>query len=216
MATMFLMADGSSAAPRGTINVNTQSDDGSGTLQISGGHPTTSYDLQFCGGARPATGCTDITTYSTDASGSANVTFHAPPGAAGTFGYYVGSFYVFNSGNPIYASGADSQATGTSFRAAILPEFPQNPPPGGGSVSASGQSLHVTLSGVPASMSYEVLLCSPASVGLQCSSFGTNTVDVDTQGNGAKDFPLPSETFVGFAQVQNHFNQVYVSGFRVP
>lgn len=215
MATMFLMADGS-AAPRGTVNVNTQSDNGSGTLQISGSHPTTSYDLQFCSGGQPATSCTGITTYSTDASGSANVMFQVPPGAPGTFGYHVGSFYVFNNGNPIYTSGADSQAIGTSFRGAFLPEFPQNPPPGGGSVSASGQSLHVTLSGMPASMSYEVLLCSPTSAGLRCNSFGTNTVDVDAQGNGAKDFPLPSETFVGFVQVQNHLNQVYVSGFRVP
>ncbi len=96
----------------------------------------------------------------------------------------------------------------------MLPGLPGNPP-GSGSVSASGQTLHVALSGVPASMSYEVLLCSPTLTGVRCNSFGTNTVDVDAQGNGAKDFALPTATFIGFLQVQNHLNQFYVSGFRV-
>ncbi len=53
MATMFLLAEGSSAPPRGTVNVNAQADNGSGTLQISGGQPSASYELQFCSGGQP-------------------------------------------------------------------------------------------------------------------------------------------------------------------
>jgi hypothetical protein len=121
---------------------------------------------------------------------------------------------VFNNGNAVYVGGANALAAGTSFRAALRPQLPQ-PPPGGGSVTASGQSIHVALTGVPASMSYEVLLCAPTPAGIRCNSFGTNTVDVDAQGNGAKDFSLTNKTFIGFVLIKNHLGQDYETGFRV-
>ena len=141
--------------------------------------------------------------------------FQVPAGPSSNLGYHVGSFYVFNNGNPVYVGGANAQGAGTSFRAAVLPQCCVNPPPGGGRVSASGQSIHVALIGVPASVSYEVLLCFPTPAGNRCSSFVTNTVDVDGQGNGAKDFSLPGATFIGFVLVKNHLNQNYETGFRV-
>src|SRR4029077_7844182 len=117
----------------------------------------------------------------TDANGSANVMFQVPAGPSSNLGYHVGSFYVFNNGNPVYVGGANAQGAGTSFRAAVLPQCCVNPQPGGGRCSASGQSIHVALIGVPASVSYEVLLCFPTPAGNRCSSFVTNTVDVDGQ-----------------------------------
>lgn len=221
MATMFAVSsDGSTAStaasPLGTITADDSANDGRGTLKITGGQANTSDDLRFCSqsDSQPIGSCTSITTYSTDASGSANVTFQVPPGPTSNSGYQVGSFYVFNNGAPVYVGGANAQATGTSFRAVLLPQLPQ-PPPGGGTVSVSGQTLHVALSGVPASMSYEVLLCSPTPAGDRCNSFGTNTVDADGQGNGAKDFQLPSATFIGIVLVKNHLGQDYGTGFRV-
>jgi hypothetical protein len=222
MATIFAVSsDGtmaSASAPGlGTITADANANDGRGALNISGSQPNSSYDLRFCSASdtQPVTNCTTISSYTTDANGSANVSFQVPPGAAGTFGYRVGSFYVFKNDNPVYVGGANAQAPGTSFHAVLLPEFPQNPAPGGGAVTASGQSLHVALSGVPASLNYEVLLCSPTPAGLRCNSFGTNTVAVDAQGNGAKDFPLPNATFIGSVLVKNQFNQAYETGFRV-
>ena len=221
LATMFAVSsDGSTpstaAPPVGTATVDDSGNDGRGTLKITGGQPNTSYDLRFCSGSdtQPMGSCTSITNYTTDANGSANVMFQVPPGPSFNSGYHVGSFYVFNNGAPVYVGGANAQLAGTSFRAVLLPQLPQ-PPPGGGSVSVSGQTLHVALSGVPASMSYEVLPCSPTPGGNRCNSFGTNTVDVDGQGNGAKDFQLPNSTFIGFVLVKNHLGQDYVSGFRV-
>ena len=40
-------------------------------------------------------------------------------------------------------------------------------------------------------------------------------VDVDAQGIGSKDFPMPAATFIGFVLVKNHLGQNYESGFRV-
>ena len=211
-ATMFLSADGSSAPPRGAVTVNAQAENGSGTLQTSGGQPATSYQLQFCDAPGD---CRAITTYTTDANGAANVSFQIAPGTSGTPGHYVGSLLVFQNGNVIYDSGADAQASGVSFAAPLIPGLPENPP-GGGSVSISGQTLHVVLSGVPPNLNYEVLPCAFTPAGLVCNSFGTVTVNVDGQGNGAKDFALGSATFVGFIEVKNQFNQRYDSGFRAP
>jgi hypothetical protein len=221
MASIFAVSsDGSTAsaaAPSlGTVTADDNGNDGRGTLKITGGKPNTSYELRFCStsDSQPTGSCTSITNYTTDANGSANVTFQVPPGPSWNSGYQVGSFYVCNNGAPVYVGGANAQVAGASFRAVLLPQLPQ-PPPGGGSVSVSGQTLHVALSGVPASMGYEVLLCSPTPAGRRCNSFGTNTVDVDGQGNGAKDFQLPNSTFIGFVLVKNHLGQDYVSGFRV-
>jgi len=213
LATMFLVADGSSAPPRGTVVMNAQADNGSGTLQISGGQPSTSYELHFCPGSQTTGGnCISIVTFSTDANGSANVSFQIPPGASAS-GQFVGTFFVFKDGNPIYTSGANAQATGVSFRAALLPGLPENPS-GGGSISVSGQTLHVVLNGVPPNLNYEVLPCSWTAMGLRCNSFGTVTVSADAQGNGTRDFNLGVDTFVGFIEVKNQFNQRYESGFR--
>jgi hypothetical protein len=221
MATIFpVSSDGavgsSAASPLGTLTVDASTNDGRGTLQISGNQPNTTYELRFCSGSdsQPVTAsCTSITNCTTDPNGAANISFQVPRGAT-TSGNHVGSFYVFSNGNAVYVGGADAAAAGTSFRAALIPQLPQ-PPPGGGSVSVSGQTLHVVLSGVPASLNYEVLLCSPTPAGLRCNSFGTNTVGADPQGNGAKDFPLPSATFIGSVLVKNQFNQNYETGFRV-
>jgi len=222
MATMFAANSdgtaGASAPPLGTVTVDDSANDGRGTLKITGSQANTSYEFRFCSGSdtQPVTtSCTSIVSYSTDASGSANVMFQVPPGPSSSSGYHVGSFYVFNNGNAVYVGGANAQTAGTSFRAAVLPQCCVNLPPGGGSVSASGQSIHVALTGVPASMSYEVLLCAPTPAGIRCNSFGTNTVDVDAQGNGAKDFSLSNQTFIGFVLIKNHLGQDYETGFRV-
>ena len=122
---------------------------------------------------------------------------------------------AFQGDNVVYNSGADAQAAGVSYAAPLIPDLPQNPP-GGGSVSVSGQTLHVVLTSVPPNLNYEVLPCSFTSAGLRCNSFGTVTVNVDAQGNGSHDFDLGVPTFVGFILVKNQFNQEYSSGFRAP
>lgn len=211
-ATIFAGGNGSSSQPQGTITVNSQSDNGSGTLHLTGAVAATAYDLQFC--AQPGI-CKSVTKFSTDANGSANVNFQVPAGTSGTAGYYVGSFLIFQNGTVAYNSGADAQASGVSFAAPLIPGLPQNPP-GGGTVSISGQTLHVALSGVPPSLNYEVEPCSFTSTGLRCNSFGTVTVNVDAQGNGSHDYDIGAPTFVGFVLVKNQFNQQYYSGFRAP
>lgn len=222
MATMFAAnSDGTASAfapPLGTVTVDDSATDGRGTLKIAGSLANTSYELRFCPGSdtQPVTtNCTSIVSYSTGTSGSANVMFQVPPGPSSSSGYHVGSFYVFQNGNAVYVGGSNAQVAGRSFRAAVLPQCCGNLPPGGGSVTASGQSIHVALTGVPASMSYEVLLCVPTPFGRRCNSFGTNTVDVDAQGNGAKDFSLTDKTFIGLVLIKNHLGQNYDTGFRV-
>jgi hypothetical protein len=211
-ATIFAGGNGSSSQPQGTITVNAQSDNGNGTLHVTGAQAASAYDLQFC--AQPDI-CKPITKFTTDTNGSANVTFQVPPGTSGTAGHYAGSFLLFQNGTVAYNSGADAQVSGVSFAAPLIPVLPENPP-GGGSVSVSGQTLHVALNGVPPNLNYEVELCSFESVGLRCNSFGTVTVTVNAQGNGSRDYDIGAPTFVGFVLIKNQFNQQYESGFRAP
>src|SRR5207237_2212755 len=99
---------GSNVNVIGQIQVNGTANDGSGMVTMQGGPKTSALTLKFCpfypdpygNGTVPATPCYDVTVFTTDASGNAQVTFHFPKS-----GKFFGAFRVQQNGTTVAVSG---------------------------------------------------------------------------------------------------------------
>lgn len=220
MATVFAVrsdgSTGSNSSPTppalGAVVVDATANDGKGTLQIGGGVANSSYALYFCGaGAPSATGdCFQITSYATDASGSANLSFQIPASAAGTLGSsggrFSGAFFVFKDGVPQFGGGENTSVSGASFRASMLPVADTN---GSGTVLVTGQTAHFTVTGAKPNASFQTIECA---VGGGCDAITLLTTD--DKGNGTVDLTLPVHAVVSYFRLQGA-GTGYQSAFRV-
>ena len=204
------------ASAYGTIAVDTNANDGRGTLQITGGAATSNYELRFCfrGASSPTANCFTVVTFTTDASGSANVNFQIAAGASQN-GQFTGAFYIFKDNIATFAGGVDTLASGESFRAVLLPSPPSSFT-GSGTVSVSGTTAHITITGGPANQNFQAIAC-----GLSAGCAHDVFFQTDAQGNGAADMQFQSgavggalnATFIGdFIVEENNSGVVYAGG----
>ena len=219
MATIFAInPDGSTPSPvpppLGSVVVDATANDGRGTLQVTGGTPNSSYDLDFCLAVGPSlnatSACVRVTTYTTDNSGAAQVSFQIGASAAASLGisngFFSGAFIIFKQGIAQFGSGEHTGVSGTSLRASLLPAVDTS---GVGTVSVSGQVVHFAVTGAKPSAGFQAMDCG---VGAGCGP--TTTFTADAQGNGSVDLPLPPRAAVSFYRVVGA-DTSYQSGFRV-
>ena len=206
---------GKTPTNHGQVTVDTSANDGTGTLQLNN-TGFMNVELQFCPQGVNAA-CSNITAFSSDASGNATVNFTFPE--KGTF---AGVWQVVNSG---CSSGCQDAAstigdTGVGFKSAMLPAGSitggigqaTGSTPGSGTMTVTNAVAHVTLSGSTATHTFHVALCG-APQGLGCASL--SDVTTDASGNVSADVgsiqPFGSSVFL----VSDSAGVEYVSAFRV-
>ncbi|MGZ4836227.1 MAG: hypothetical protein ACXVZZ_11375 [Terriglobales bacterium] len=191
------------------------------TVQVSGGTPGTSYNVNFC--LYPATlyldNCmTSLTTIVADSSGAGQSTFHFPKS-----GNWAGIFRVMNGASVF----VETSGHKNSFAANVMQMEPQtttNPQgvgftglqdPGTGTLSAQGNGMtHVTLSKAVPNVTYEVIDCYMG----RSSCYLAGTVLTDSSGNGASDVEIsgPSQAIFRVQRGTDGAAVGFVTGFTVP
>ena len=211
LATLFFFV-GRNTAPQGTITLDTTANNGAGNLQGFMESVNSHFTLQFCPYPQNSSNCTNITTFSSDASGFANVNFTFP--MKGTFS---GAFLIMDLGGN-QAEGAGTGTSGTSFRSALLPAATitggigqtTGNSPGSGAASMNGTTAHITLSGAFPNHTFNTALCNLSNV---CTALANITTDA--QGNASADVGTVQATGWSVFRISDANGVQFVTAFRV-
>jgi hypothetical protein len=202
--------------PVGIITVDSTANTGAGSTQINGlpGGGNSNFVLQFCPYPQNFSNCTNITSFTTDASNTPNVNFTFP--LKGTFS---GAFIIID------ASGFPDQVTGTgtagiNFKSALLPASTitgginqtTGNSPGLGSVVVTNSTAHITLTGALPNHTFTAALCG---VSTQGSCLALANITTNAQGNASADVgSVPIEGGPIF-RVSDATGVQFVTAFRV-
>ena len=202
--------------PTGTITVDATANNGIGSTQVNGlpGGGNSTFVLQFCPYPQNFSNCTNITSFTTDASNTANVNFTFP--MKGTFS---GAFTIVD------ASGFPDQSTGTgtagvSFRSALLPAATitgginqtTGNSPGSGSVAVTNSIAHIILTGALPNHSFTTALCD---VSTQTSCMALANITTNPQGNASADVGTVPLQAGSIFRVSDASGVQFVTAFRV-
>ncbi len=186
-----------SSTVSGQIVVDAVADDGSGALQLTNAAASASYNLQFCPYPSPFPTasqdvCTQVTGFTTDASGKTSVTFKFPKS-----GVWAGIFVAVRNSVTEFVSGFNVPGTGEQYRsplkqASSISSGTAGQNPGGdalkeGSVTVNDNTAHVELQNATVSVTYDVVFCLNGG-GSSCWQIGT--LSTDATGSGAVDIDL--------------------------
>ena len=211
----FTLTIGKNPTDHGPITIDTMANNGAGNLQLTG-VGFTNVELQFCPKGVNAD-CMNVTQFSSDASGNANVNFTFPQ--KGTF---AGVWQIVNSG---CSSGCQDAAStigdsGVGFRSAMLPAGSisggigqsTGSAPGSGTMVVTNATAHLTLSGTTPNHAFHVALCGDPQ-GLGCAAL--SDVTTDSGGNASADVgsvqTFGSSVFI----VSDSAGAEFISAFRV-
>ena len=214
LATMMLTI-GKNPTNHGQVTIDTSANNGAGVLQLNNAS-FTNVELQFCSQGVNSP-CVNVASFSSDASGNANVNFMFPE--KGTF---AGVWQVVNNG---CSSGCQDAAStigdsGVGFKSAELPAGSitggigqaTGSAAGSGTITVTNSMAHLTLSGTTMNHTFHVALCGDPQ-GLGCASL--SDVTSDSQGNVNADVgaiqPFGSSVFL----VSDSAGVEFVSAFRV-
>ncbi|HKD79321.1 MAG TPA: hypothetical protein VKH81_06470 [Candidatus Angelobacter sp.] len=186
LSTMFLI-EGRSPSPIGPITVDTTANNGAGNLQLkSPGVNNTTLILQFCPYPQAFNGCSNVTSFTTDATGNANVNFTFPE--KGTFS---GLFQLLQT-NTAEIGQTETGTSGKSFQSALLPagtvtggiQQTTGHAPGSGTAVVNGTTAHITLTATTPNHTFNTAVCDlfPQA---PCTVFANITTDA--QGNASTD-----------------------------
>ncbi len=213
LSTMFVLP-GRVPSPFGPIVVNTTTNDGSGSMQLSNlGVINTSLVLQFCPYPRDISGCISITSFATDANGKANINFTFPQK-----GNYTGSFVLIDAIQPVLA-GTGTGSAGISFQSALLPaatitggiQQATGNVPGKGTIVVNETTAHITLTGATPNHTFKTTLC-PPSTG-QCMVLAN--VTTDAEGNASVDVGQIQAAGWSMFFLSDSDGVEFVNGFQV-
>lgn len=215
LSTMFL-EEGRSPSPMGPITVDTNTNNGAGNLHISSpGVNNTTLILQFCPYPQAFNGCSNVTSFTTDASGNANVNFTFPE--KGTFS---GLFQLLQT-NTAQLGQTETGTSGISFKSALLPagtvtggiQQTTGHAPGSGTAVVTGTTAHITLTATTPNHTFNTAVCDlfPQA---PCTVFANLTTDA--QGNASADVgtvqqPVGATIF----RISDSDGVEFVTAFRV-
>ena len=211
----------------GGIQVNSTTNDGSGSLTLKGSKITGSMMLRFCPFSpdpynKGLTPCYDIAPFTTDGSGNAQLTFHFPKSGKffGAFRVEQGTTDVADSGYT-YTSTPNYHADIQTFAGTSDVDWAAfskgSDPLGSGHVDLTGSMLSVVVSGAVANATYGLVLC-PNVSGSGCYAAGSFNTDANGAANATIDlnkevgsYTPGGETFYVF----RGSSLQYVVGFKV-
>jgi len=213
-ATIFL-EQGRNPSPIGSITLDTTVNDGTGKLQfIAIGEPNTTLVLQFCPYPQGFNGCSNVTSLTTDAIGSADITFKFPQN-----GTFSGIFQLLQTNTAQLAATATG-SSGTSFQSALLPaatvsggvqQITGNAP-GSGRASMNGTTAHITLTGTIPNHTFNTAVCS---LFLQTACLPLADVTTDALGNANTDVGTVQPAGLSIFRVSDINGVQFVTAFRV-
>jgi hypothetical protein len=191
VASLIAESDGSY---HGKISVNLDGETGTGSFQLQGGQPNSIYNLSFClyptdSGPRGNGNCIFAgPDFNTDANGNATMPFHFAKSGIWNGIFVLGGQFSVDSGFEMPANGLEFQSP--FFRCLDISSQFQNgfgtcgsDPLISGFVTVSGTTVHLSLTGAAASVTYSAFYCGNSKG--PCKSVGN--VATDTNGNGAAD-----------------------------
>lgn len=200
----------------GQITLDTEANNGVGHLQVAsaGVGSNQGMVLRFCPYPKAATGCFNVVSFTSDATGSASVNFTFPQ--KGTFaGLFI---VVLNSGDQIMAGSTGS--TGTNFRSALLPagtvtggiDQATGNAPGSGSVVVNNTTAHIVLGATTANHTFSAAVCG---IFPQNACTTLTNVTTDAQGNANMDVGTVPPDQASTFRLSDSAGVEFVSAFRV-
>jgi hypothetical protein len=153
----------------------------------------------------------NITSFTTDANGNANVNFTFPQ--KGTF---AGLFQTVVNGDVMLFTSSGSTSA-LNFRAAMLPAATVSggvgqgagSAPGSGVLTVTGTTPHLTLNGTLPSHAFQVSACGPAG---NCRNLGS--VTTDAQGTASADVGMLQTFDVVTFEASDSSGVEFISAFR--
>jgi hypothetical protein len=200
--------------PAGTITLDTGANNGSGNSQLTGLPPNSTLFLQFCPYPQSFTGCSTVTSFTSDATGAANFGFIFP--MKGTFS---GVFQITDgSGNQDAATATAS--SGVNFKSALLPaatitggiQQTTGNSPGSGTAVVTGTTAHITLTGAFPNHTFSTAVCS---VFLQTPCAALANITTNAQGNASADVGSVQPAGWSVFRVSDASGVQFVTAFRV-
>jgi hypothetical protein len=223
-ATQFesplLGVQNANTAVDGEVTIDTS---GNTTVKITGQAASKTYTLQFC----PATAssnrgpaCFNVTTVTTDSSGSASSTVRFPQS-----GNWAGDFSLNDSGgNEIVETGLFPGVANETYFSTLLPEsktnggavaiFKGQNPLTSGSVSYTGGAVLVTVKGAAPDTGYQMDQTSGTDLD-SSNSYALGTLNTDAAGNGSKSVQLMPSGGDMF-NMEGGAGAGFVGGFSIP
>jgi hypothetical protein len=205
----LMVANGHNTQSQGTVTVDATANNGAGNLQLTGSAvagTAQTETLRFCPAANTFNNCANgiaVVTFTTDQFLRANVNFTFPQ--KGTFS---GFFDVVQGGTAQVLLGQpDTFAPGTAFQATFLPQGSNS---GEGTITITGQNVHVALMGGIKNHLFQVNECGSFS---SCTLMGNLTTDA--MGNGTVDITLNTAVAGTLWVLADGNGMQYVTGFRV-
>ena len=213
LAQIFVSV-GKTPTSQGHITIDTAANSGMGSVQLNAAGANNSLILQFCPFPQSFNNCMNITSFTTDANGNANMSFMFPQ--KGTFS---GLFQLVGmSGVQFAASG--SGGTGMNFQSALLPAAtitggiaqPTGSAPGSGAAMVTNTMAHITLNGSMPNHTFSTALCGlfPQT---PCTPMAGVTTDMN--GNASMDVGMLAPGSDGIFVVSDSAGAQYVTAFRV-
>lgn len=199
----------------GTVTVDTTANNGAGNVTLTNtSEVNATLVLRLCPYPQADTNCFNITSFTTDAHGSANMNFTVPQKGtfAGIFDIQapdVGEFAATGTGS-----------SGDSFHSALLPaatvtggiQQTTGHAPGIGKVTVKGTTAHITLTGTTPNHVFNTAVCSVFLV-TPCAQLANITTDA--QGNVSADVGTVQAAGWSTFRVSDADGVEFVSAFRV-
>lgn len=199
----------------GPLTIDTSANNGAANLHITGiGATNTMLILQFCPYPQAFNGCFNVTSFTTDAAGNANVNFFFPQK-----GTYSGIFQLLQT-NTAQLGATATGDTGLNFRSALLPaatvtgnvQQTTGNASGSGTAVVNGTTGHITLTGTLPNHTFNTAVCS-LFLATPCAALAD--VTTDAQGNASADVgPVAPAGFSVF-RVSDANGVEFVTAFRV-
>ena len=216
LATFICCNFSKNESAEGQITLDMAANNGAGNVTITnaGGNVGANQPmiLQFCPFPQNDTNCINVTSFTTDSSGKANMNFMFPQ--KGTF---AGAFQILNNGTQFLVT-ASGSTSAVNFQSALLPAGSitgginqvTGSAPGSGAATVTGTTAHLSLSGTFSNHTFQAAVC-----GINGSCTMLSSVATDMQGNASADIamlpPFDSVLFV----VSDSSGTQFISAFRV-
>lgn len=194
--------------------MDTTANNGAGNLQGFMESVNSSFTLQFCffPQQQNSSNCMNVTQFTSDASGFANVNFTFP-----NKGTFSGVFVIVDSGGN-RAELAGTGTMGTSFKSALLPAATitggigqtTGNSPGSGSAAMNDATAHITLSGAFPNHTFNTALCNAVNT---CTPLANITTDA--MGNASADVGTVQQTGFVVFRVSDADGVQFITAFRV-
>ena len=214
LSTWFINTSGKNAIAVGTITLDTTANNGAGSSQYQAQPPNSTLFLQFCPYPQSFTGCSNITSFTTDAMGAANFGFIFP--FKGTFS---GVFQITDASGSQVAVTATA-GTGVNFKSALLPaatvtggiQQTTGSSPGSGTAVVTATTAHIKLTGAIPNHTFSTAVCS---LFPQTPCAALANVTTDAQGNASADVGGVQAAGWSIFRVSDASGVEFVTAFRV-